>query len=390
MTLRILLVEENTSERNRLTIALQSGGYRVQPVEDTNAARATLFRSSMDLAVVSTLKDDGTELDLVQWLRSQASPIAMPILVVADDITAKARLASLRAGANDYIARPFDQKHFLSRISNLLAHRESRPSAIPQGFSRRILVVDDSPTYGYALSDEMRKDGHDVAFADTGRDALSYLESQKADLVILDVFLPDINGVEVCRRIKTAERTANLPVLVMTGREKSAVRAEATEANADEFVVKSADLETIRNKVKTLLVRAPNRKISTNRLAAVVVESSPQQGASSSRMRVAPVAEAAISQRSPSLSKLRAASGSPLSSSTPDDLFDNIVRLTGLSELLARSTVESVCRRLELNAHALEPQDLPKVIEALERSLQLFLPAGEAKQRLAALHALVR
>jgi DNA-binding response OmpR family regulator len=426
MTDKILLIEKNLTERERLANAIQAAGYHLQFAEDVASARKVLAQWNADLAIVSAPGGDEPDLGLVEWLRSRSPATQMPILILSEDITARARLAAYKVGANDYIARPFDLGHFRGRISNMLGRRESRASAAPPGIPRRILVVDDSPTYGYALSGELQKDGHDVAYAETGRDALMYLDSQKADLVILDVFLPDLNGVEVCRRIKASERTTKLPVLVLTGREKSAVRSEAAAANADEFAVKSTDLESIRNKVRNLLVRAPNRRISTTRLAAVKNETAVSQTTSSSgryglelgksvsqRTTVAAridtqTVDSGMHQAETPSGRMRAASGAnPVSNRTAArlraeavngdtelidsvDLFESIVRLTGLSELLARSTVESVCRRLDLNARALTRQELPLLLEGMERALQLFLPAGEAQQRLAALNTLVR
>src|SRR5512145_2826255 len=223
----ILLVERNEVERKQLAQALAHAGFRVLPTESTEDAQHLIARTPADLAIVSNAVDDSMDVALVQWLRAQAFSATIPILALSTDASVHARLSALAAGANDHVAWPFSPAHIIGRIRNLLNHRDHLPSVAPQGFARRILVVDDSPTYGNALLDELQKDGHDVAVAENGIDALKFLERYRVDLVVLDVFLPDINGVEVCRRIKTSPRTCSLPVLVLTGREKSAVRSEA-------------------------------------------------------------------------------------------------------------------------------------------------------------------
>lgn len=411
MNANILLIEENTIERKRLASTFEGVGYRVLSVENLVTARSALVRTTVDLAVVSSMLDDGPDLDLLHWLRQQATALDMPVLVLANDSTAKTRIAARTVGANDYLARPFVPEYLLNRLNNLLIHRESRPSITPSGFTRRVLVVDDSPTYGFALTDALQKDGHDVTFAETGKEALAFLENHKLDAVVVDVFLPDINGVEVCRRIKANERTASLPVLVLTGREKSAVRNEAVEANADDFAVKSSDFELIRSKVRSLLVRAPNRKISTNRMKTVSHEHTAKNGIhSSGHMRAAQPIRNITNQQNPSFSRLRVGptlidpssidlNPQPLPTATgdvsydaknPAELLEAIVTMTGLSELVARSSVESACRRLSLDPRTLSRKDIPRVVESLERTLQLFLPETEAKQRLAALTALAK
>jgi DNA-binding response OmpR family regulator len=391
----ILLVERSEAERTKLEDALRHAGFRVIEARSSAEARTALGNTVPELAILSNSFNESVDVDLLQWLRSQDFGMTLPILVLSQGSAVHDRLAALTSGANDYIAWPIDLDHLVSRVRSLINHRDHLPSVAPQGFARRILVVDDSPTYGNALLDELQKDGHDVALAENGNDALLYLERHRADLVVLDVFLPDINGVEVCRRIKTSSKTSGLLVLILTGREKSAVRAEAAAAHADEFAVKSRDLEAIRSKVRVLLARSASRTISSGRLAAVHLEpSAPPSNPQPSR---ASVMEGRRTISGP-LSAVNPASGdgrTPASSGRMlvapaianrslqgTELFTLIVQGTGLSELLARSTVESVCRRLDLDPRALELKDVPRVVEGLERTLQLFLPPAEAKERL--------
>lgn len=467
----ILLVESNSIQRAQLASALQRAKYRVVVSEDAVDARKSVTRESIDLAIVSNSLSDWVDVELVQWLRGQPTAANMPILALSTDPSVHARLSALAAGANDHVAWPFSAEHIIDRIQNLLNRRDHLPSVTPQGFARRVLVVDDSPTYGNALMDELQKDGHDVVLAETGTDAMRFLERHRADLVVLDVFLPDINGVEVCRRIKSTTRMSGIPVLMLTGREKSAIRADAAAAHADDFVVKSRDLESIRGKVRLMLVKSPIRTISTSQLEAVSLEAGPSSrnsgssyrnaavameaasgsvsagsanrtstasvDATASRVigsaqrttmdsgstartqtgrvsagsvdRLAAVAAAAeptalsttnsstrmlaassIGEASPDRSSNRMLAATPYQASglRGEQLFASIVRGTGLSELLARSTVESICRRLEIVPADLLPEDVNRVIENLDRTLRLFLPPEEAKERLIALSRL--
>ena len=390
MTDKILVIEENSTERESLALALQGAGYKVETAENLKEARSIFLCPVVDFVLVSTLHDAGVDLGLLQWLREKAPRNKMPILVVAEDIGAKARMAAHNAGGDEYIARPFSLQLFLCRIRNMLNHRGGRSSLAPPGFARRVLAVDDSSTYGNALSDELRKDGHDVTLAANGKDALLFLDHFDVDFVVLDVFLPDISGVEVCRQIKTTERTSTLPVLILTGREKSAVRSEAVAAHADEFAVKSCKFEVIRDKVKALLVRGPNRNASTSRGLAPVLDSKSLRSAEPSARVLADLTVDSIDKTQTRPSPCFSADTVPNASFHGTDLFDSIVNMTGLSELLARSAVESACRRLELDPHRLNARDLRGVIEMLERTLLLFLPATEAKARISKLNALLR
>jgi DNA-binding response OmpR family regulator len=380
VTSNILLVEESPLERRLLAQVLESAGHRVTAIENATGTRGTQILSSVDLAIVSSLGESGVDLELIQWLRRQATAAKLPILTLFPDATVHARQVALSMGASDYVARPFSADFLMSRVQSLLNHRRNLASVAPQGFARRVLVVDDSPTYGYALLDELHKDGHDVAFAETGTDGLAFLNRHRVDLVVLDIFLPDINGVEVCRNIKTGRLTSTIPVLILTGREKSAVRADAAAAHADDFVLKSRDLDAIRVKVRRLLFRNATRILPADNPVTAAADLAPLSRQDS------PSRNAVVEVNSNRMS----AATDPNKSPESTDLFKKVVQETGLSELLACSAVENVCRRLDVDPHTLSTPDLPRVIAGLERTLALFLPPSEFKERQAALNALAR
>jgi CheY-like chemotaxis protein len=87
------------------------------------------------------------------------------------------------------------------------------PSSLLSSTPSRILVVDDMEASRYITASWLRRGGHDVTETATGTHALSYLDEHDVDLVMLDVHLPDMSGFEVCERIKSAPRTAALPVI---------------------------------------------------------------------------------------------------------------------------------------------------------------------------------
>jgi PAS domain S-box-containing protein len=102
---------------------------------------------------------------------------------------------------------------------------------------QRILVVDDSEPGRYATSRLLRQAGFDIIEAGTGRDALKRVTEDHPDLVLLDVRLPDINGVEVCGRIKAAPETASIPVLQMSASVVDATsKVAALEGGADAYI----------------------------------------------------------------------------------------------------------------------------------------------------------
>ena len=118
----------------------------------------------------------------------------------------------------------------------------------------RILVVDDEPAVQTALSRALKLERYEVAQAADGREALERLDAMTYEVVILDVSMPQIDGLEVCRRLREGgDRT---PVLMLTAREGVDDRVAGLDAGADDYLVKPFALRELLARVRALLRRA--------------------------------------------------------------------------------------------------------------------------------------
>src|SRR6202012_461069 len=135
----------------------------------------------------------------------------------------------------------------------------------------QILVVDDEPAVRSALERALRVEGYDVQLAADGREALDLLAERAADAVILDVMMPGIDGLEVCRRLRAAgDRT---PILMLTARETVEDRVAGLEAGADDYLVKPFALAELLARVKALLRRsAPEDEASQLRFGPLSLD----------------------------------------------------------------------------------------------------------------------
>ena len=118
----------------------------------------------------------------------------------------------------------------------------------------QILVVDDEPAVRASLERALRLEGYDIALAADGTEALAALEKDGTDAVVLDVMMPGVDGLEVCRTMRrSGDRT---PVLMLTARDAVSDRVAGLDAGADDYVVKPFALDELLARLRALLRRS--------------------------------------------------------------------------------------------------------------------------------------
>ncbi|MGV9317172.1 response regulator [Streptomyces sp. NPDC003691] len=116
----------------------------------------------------------------------------------------------------------------------------------------RVLLIEDDPSVREGVELGLRRRGHEVGTAATGEEGLAALPEFRPDLVLLDLMLPGVNGVEVCRRIRAA---GQLPIIMLTARGDDFDIVIGLEAGADDYIVKPARPEVIEARIRAVLRR---------------------------------------------------------------------------------------------------------------------------------------
>ncbi len=122
----------------------------------------------------------------------------------------------------------------------------------------RLLVVEDEPSISGFVRRGLIFEGYDVEVAETGRAALEAVRDRPPDLVVLDLMLPEVDGIEVTRRVRAAEEADDLPrvpILMLTARDAVIDRVAGLETGADDYLVKPFDFDELLARVRALLRR---------------------------------------------------------------------------------------------------------------------------------------
>ncbi|MFZ8880162.1 MAG: phosphate regulon transcriptional regulator PhoB [Paracoccaceae bacterium] len=118
-----------------------------------------------------------------------------------------------------------------------------------------VLLVEDEPAQREMLAYNLEAEGFDVITADNGEDGLILVDENDPDLIVLDWMMPQLSGIEVCRRLKSNSKTRQIPVIMLSARAEEVDRVRGLETGADDYVVKPYSVIELMARVKAHLRR---------------------------------------------------------------------------------------------------------------------------------------
>ncbi len=124
-------------------------------------------------------------------------------------------------------------------------------------YKANVLIIDDEPDLVELLKYNLAKEGYKVEFAFNGFDGLRASEVFKPDLLILDIMLPDINGYEVCKRIKRTANFSAVPVIFLSAKHEEVDKVLGFESGAEDYITKPFSVAELLARVRTILRRVP-------------------------------------------------------------------------------------------------------------------------------------
>ena len=134
----------------------------------------------------------------------------------------------------------------------------------PKNVNAKILVVEDDKGISDFIIPELEHEGFTVTLAETGRQALEKFESEKPDLILLDIMLPELNGLEVLRRIRAS---SNVPIILETARGETIDKITGLNSGADDYISKPFEIEELLARINALFRRINSMKPAESKLS---------------------------------------------------------------------------------------------------------------------------
>jgi two-component system NtrC family sensor kinase len=256
----ILLIEDSDTQALLLSDTLENEGMSVHRAVSAEDGLEYLRTNQPNLIVVDYHLPRMQGDEFCRLLRDSNAADTTPLLILTDDTETNLEQRGLDCGADDYVAKSTEPDVLLARIELLLrrAQAPSGPNKEVNFFrAQQILVVDDSPTFLTLLEEELKREGYGVVAAGRGEDALQAIRHRPIDCIVIDLIMPGMDGIELCRRVNKLREHINttLPILIVTSRGSKEKMMEALEVGADDFVEKSGDSTVLKARIRALLRR---------------------------------------------------------------------------------------------------------------------------------------
>jgi CheY-like chemotaxis protein len=278
---KILLVEDNEMNQDMLSRRLQRRGYELVFAMDGEKGVSIAQSELPDLILmdISLPVMDGWEA--TRRLKAEPNTRSIPIIALTAHAMVGDREKCVAAGCDDYDTKPVELSRLLEKMEKLLANRQANPQPQPQAVSptppppprpsaqptatppiancaidpssATILVVDDNEMNRDMLGRRLERSGYTVLLATGGQEGLDIIEQQPVDLVLLDIMMPDMSGIETLKIIRSRYSMAQLPVIMATAKDRSEDMIEAFDLGANDYVTKPIDLPILLSRVQSHL-----------------------------------------------------------------------------------------------------------------------------------------
>ena len=260
----ILVVDDELTNRMLLSSNLSEKGFVVDVAEDGLQGLELLRSGSYDVVLLDLMMPKMNGYQVLEEMKKDSHLESIPVIVISTDNDMKSIIRCLDLGATDYLPKPFDPALLQIRIDASLALK--RLDEQQRRYTGNMLVVDDDIINRTLLATSLGEEGYSVETVQNGFEALELLNTKAFDMVFLDLLMPEMNGFEVLKIMKSQSKLQHIPVIVVSAEEEVESIVRCIELGATDHLPKPFDPVMLHARVKASLAtkRLYDQLTSTN------------------------------------------------------------------------------------------------------------------------------
>jgi DNA-binding response OmpR family regulator/two-component sensor histidine kinase len=254
----ILVIDDSLTFREELSRALREASYNVVTAQTGEEGLRVAAHARPSAIVVDGMLPGIDGAGVIRRIRLDANLRATPCLFITAASDRAAEIRALDAGADAFVRKDEEMDVALARLAVVLRGAEARGGDRDMSSllgTKKILVVDQDTAFREHLVTSLREEGYELVLARSGEEALELLAVEPVDCLVLDSSISGIGGDEVCRRVKGAVGTRDVPIVMFTGLEDREAMIRGFVAGADDYVSRSDDAQVLKARVRAQLRR---------------------------------------------------------------------------------------------------------------------------------------
>jgi two-component system cell cycle response regulator len=258
MPAHILVIDDNPVNLKLVCDILECEGYIVERAVDAEAALHKTGSTGFDLILTDIGLPGMDGLALTRILKANHATMHIPIVAITAFAMKGDDLKVRQAGCDGYITKPIDTRRLVGQVAAFLLPPKAEKADEPVLFTKaamRIMVVEDEPASSKLISVVLTSEGHEVREAKTAEAAFEAIKTERPDLVLLDLKLPGMGGIELVRLLKERPETSGMPIIAMTAYPDAFPKRQAIEAGCEAYIVKPINTRTITKQLAATAFR---------------------------------------------------------------------------------------------------------------------------------------
>ncbi|MEN9565909.1 MAG: hypothetical protein RLZZ69_1105 [Cyanobacteriota bacterium] len=243
----LLIVDRtfNSDFDQKLITEANNSGMKTYAASDFVQAQTIIEQESIDVLLYQIVFPDGEDLEFLEQLHQRQS--SLPIVAIAQSPQLLDRLNFARKGGNLILPNSVEPIAAISAVSELLENL---------GHAAKVLIIDDDPQVLLSLKMSLQPWGFKITTLDKSTQFWEVLEDVEPDILVLDIEMPDINGIELCQILRGDRYWQHLPVLFLSVHQDEKTQNQAFTIGADDYVFKPVTGSVLANRILNRLKRA--------------------------------------------------------------------------------------------------------------------------------------
>ena len=269
---KILIVDDDPTSLKILESMLPADRYNVTKANSGEKALEFAFDKPPDLILLDIMMPGIDGYEVTRRIKKDKRTKDVPVIIITSLEESESKLRGMEEGAEELLSKPVHSTELLARVSSMLRLKEYRDqltirmlsgksfgilskqhgeAQIKEAELPRILIVEDTDVDAKIIENALEGEPFRLSKITKGKEVFSFVNQQKTDLILLDILLPDMNGFEICRRLKNDHR--DIQVVIVTCLDDLESKIKGVELGADDFLVKPIIGRELKARIKTLL-----------------------------------------------------------------------------------------------------------------------------------------